>query len=319
MLHTLAFIDGVAFDPFFRGLLSVLVGVVVLIGGTYLLVATNSGFRTGGLISAAGFFGWMFLMGIVWTIYAIGWRGEAESWALKEIQYDYPGEDDGLLFAEDEDVLELGNILETFDIQDGVSSDDPDVAQAEAVQYSRDEVDALDGWRYLATSDPRRGEATAAAEEFLAEEEIFAGSGEYVVLPFGAFNAGGKPLLDPEISEGTSDRNFASQMLARTLHKLDTTFIHFWHPKQLMVVQVQGAVDEPALPGEAPPIPAADADKAVVSVIMERDRGGPFPALFGGQRVTPALFTIFNGILFFVFSWWLHGRDRREAAIRAAA
>ena len=42
-------------DPFFRGLLSVLVGVVVLIGGSYLLVASNSGSRLGGLISAADY------------------------------------------------------------------------------------------------------------------------------------------------------------------------------------------------------------------------------------------------------------------------
>lgn len=322
MIQLVAFIDGVAFDPFFRGLLSVLVGVVVLIGGSYLLLATNSGYRSGGLIAAAGFFGWMFLMGIVWTIYAIGWRGEAESWALEEINFDDPGQDDGLIFAEDPEVVDLGLALETFDVQAGVESEDPDAAQSEAVEFSR-QSDALAGWRYLATSDPRRGEATSSAEEYLAEEEIFESSAEYVVLPFGAYNTGGKPLLDPDIVADDPDKNAWVEVFtdapARILHKLDTTFIHFWHPKETMVVQVQGAVEQAALAGEAPPIPQADPDKAVVSVVMERDRGGPLPALFGGQRVTPALFAIFNGILFAIFAWLLHVRDHREAAIRAAA
>ena len=86
-----------------------------------------------------------------------------------------------------------------------------------------------------------------------------------------------------------------------------------------MIIQVQGALEQPTLPGEPPPVAEADPDRSVVSVVMERDRGGPLPSLFGGTRVTPALFMIFNGILFAIFSWVLHTRDKREAAIRAAA
>lgn len=309
MLSTLAFIDGIGFDPFFRGLLSVLVGVVVMCGGTYLLVATNSGSRVGGLISGAAFFGWMAMMGIIWTIYAIGWSGEAESWALLEINGDNPALDnDGLAFAENEDVAALGADLEDIDIEAaGVSSDDPDIAQAEAVAFNKANPDLFDGWRYLATSDARRGEAVASADVFLAEENVFGSTAEYVPLRFGAFNTGGKPLLkdNPNVFD-------------RVIHKLDTTFIHFWHPQELIVIQVQGALDQPTLPGEAPPVAAADADKSVVTVLMERDRGGPLPALFGGTRVTPALFSIFNGILFFIFCWSLHVRDKRELEIRAA-
>lgn len=323
MIEILGFIDGVGFDPFFRGLLSVMVGVVVLCGSTYLLVASNSGYRAGGLISAAGFFGWMFLMGIVWVIYAIGWVGESETWVLEEILVDDAGEVDGLVFSEDEGVVELGNILESFSLEQGVDSDDPDVAQAEAVQFSRDQADTLEGWRYLATSDPRRGEATATAEEILIAEHIYDSATEYVVLPYGAWNTGGKPLLDPDISEDDPDKGAFTETftdaIPRIIHKFDTTFIHFWHPKETMIIQVQGAIDEPALPGEAPPVAAADPSKSVVSVVMERDRGGPLPALIGGKRFLPTVFTIFNGILFALFCWWLHVRDHKEAAIRAAA
>ena len=103
------------------------------------------------------------------------------------------------------------------------------------------------------------------------------------------------------------------------MHKLDTTFVHFWHPKELIIIQVQGVVDIPALPGEAPPVATPDPEKPIVSVVMERDRGGPLPILFGGTRVTPALFGIFNGIIFGLLVWSMHLRDRREETIRAAA
>ncbi len=115
----LAVFDGIAFDPFFRGLLSVLVGVVVLFGGVYLVIATNSGARTGGLLAAGGLFGWMFLMGIAWMIYGIGWKGEAESWELVEI---HSGD---LVLAEAEEVVDLAIGLESFN-PDASAYEDPD-------------------------------------------------------------------------------------------------------------------------------------------------------------------------------------------------
>lgn len=325
MLSTvsLAFIDGVGFDPFFRGLLSVLVGVVVLIGGSYLLVATNSGSRLGGLITAGQFFGWMFLMGIVWTIYAIGWTGEGESWELAEINVDNPLRDaDGLALAEHERVQELGIALETFDLEAELTSDDPDLRQAEAVEISRANPERLADWRYLAASDAQRGEASAAAEEFLIEESVFGSTAEFVPLTYDAYNTGGKPDLDPDIVEDDPDQSAwvesVTDFPARVWHKFDTTFIHFWHPEELMAIQFQGVVDQPTLPGEAPPIATADPDKATVTVVMTRDRGGPIPALIGGTRFVPFLFTLFNGILFAVVCWVMHIRDRREQSIRAA-
>ncbi len=304
-----AFIGGVAFDPFFRGVLVVLVGVVVLMGSTYLLVSTNTGSRTGGLISAAALFGWMAMMGVFWTIYGIGWKGQGETWSLLEINGDDPVEaNDGLVYSHDKTVIELGESLQSFSISDGPTSDDPDEAQNLAVKYATENAGSLAGWRYLATSNPRRGEAQASADEFLHSHEVFESTADYVPLRFGAYNVGGKPLLmdDPAWYD-------------RALHKLDTTFIHFWHPQEIIIIQVQGAVDVAALPGEAPPVATPDPEKPVISVVMERDRGGPWPNLFGGTRVTPALFGIFNGIIFGLLVWSMHLRDRREEAIRVAA
>jgi len=69
MLNTLLAID---FNPGLRGIVVVLISVVVLIGGTYLVVGTNLGARLGFLVVLASFFGWMMTMGAIWWVYGIG-------------------------------------------------------------------------------------------------------------------------------------------------------------------------------------------------------------------------------------------------------
>ncbi len=317
MIHMLSLIDGLGFDPFIRGLLSVLVGVVVLIGGTYLLVATNSGSRTGGLIAGSALFGWMMLMGIFWTVYGIGWRGTPPTWQLVEI---IPN---SLDVAESPRAQDLGFALDEVSPADGVTSADPDIAQAEAVAYVSGNEREFADWRYLSTSDPTRGEATSFASEYLSEFEIYDSASAYLPLQFGAFNIGGKPLLDPEISANDPTRNQWVETFTdapkRVLHKLDTMTLHAIHTEELMVIQVQGVVDQATLPGEAPPVARVDPEKPVYNVVMKRDRGGPLPWLFGGLRFTPAMFATFNGIMFAVFTYALHVRDKHEAEILANA
>lgn len=338
-----AFIDGIGFDPFFRGLLSVLVAVIVLIGGTYLIIATNTGTRLGFLVSAASLFGWNFLMGIVWTIYGIGWAGQAPTWSLLEINVDDSADvDDGLLFSEIIDVavlaesesgdgLPVGGLADvgfsTEEVLGRVDSSDADafavaennlasaslvgeisdqdLAQEAALVASRDV--ALDEWRYLITSDAIRGEAQASADAFLVEEEVFE-TGGYVAGQFGAFIIDGKPVLDED-----------ANLIDRVGHFFNETFLNPAFSQELIVVQVQGAIAQPTLPGQPPPVVTVDSDAPLVSVIMERDRGGPIPALFSGLRFTPAMFTVFNGLIFAALAWNMHVRDQREAEIRAAA
>ena len=305
----LSFLEGVGFDPFFRGLLSVLVGVVVLIGGTYLIIATNTGARTGFLIAGCAFFGWMALMGIFWTIYGIGWRGDAPTWGLIEIARDDPSvSEDGLIDAEHDRVYDLGVALERFDLTDSIEAEDPDLRQDEAYVISQANQDSLNDWRFLQASNAIRGEAQSSADVYLQEEGVFEGTAEYLPLAFGGYTTGGKPVLkdDPGI-------------LDRVGHKLGSIFIHPFHSEELMAVQVQGVVSEATLPGQAPPVAAVDESLPTYTVIMNRERGGPFPWLFGGLRFVPAMFAIFNGILFALFVWATHNRDKREMAIRAQA
>lgn len=297
-----AFVGGLEFDIFFRGLLSVLVGVVVLIGGTYLIVATNTGSRTGGLIAFGGLFGWMFLMGIVWTVYGIGWVGEAQSWSLKEVS---TGD---LELAEDVDVSELGVALgRSNDFFRSVSGDDADTRQRNALQFAEDNQELLNDWEYLVASNPRRGDAQSAAEEFLIEEGIFESTNEYIPLQFGGFALGGKPQGE----EGDS--------LVTQFRKKAQSILNPVHGTELVAIQVQEVLPQPTLPGQAPPIPVADESAEVITVIVERDRGGPIPWIISGTRFVPLAFTIFNGILFAIVAYLMHIRDRREMAIRAAA
>lgn len=299
LMTQLAFIEGIGFDPFFRGFLSVVAITVVLVGGTYLTIATNTGARSGMLISCAGLFGWMFLMGIVWTVYGIGWRGQPPTWELVEINIDDAEDsDDGLLFSEVDMVPQL------HDIDVAVDDPDPDAAQAAALAKSR-KMD-LGDWRYLIAADGIRGEAAASADAYLVEHHIFE-SGEYLPLQFGGFTAGGKPPLEENANQ-----------LDRVVHFFDETFLHPTHPQELMVIQAREIIHKPTFPGQAPPVAEIDPEAPLVSVVMERDRGGPLPSLISGLRFTPFMFTIANGLLFALFAWVLHIRDRHQDEIRAA-
>ena len=74
----------VAWQPEIRGILVVLIMVVVLIGGTYLIIGTNLGARLGFLVAMAGFFGWMMSMALIWWVYGIGLKGNEPSWKPAE-------------------------------------------------------------------------------------------------------------------------------------------------------------------------------------------------------------------------------------------
>jgi len=341
VLTNLAFIDGIGFDPFFRGLSSVIALFLVLVGSTYMIVATNTGVRSGFLLSAAALFGWLFLMGAVWTVYGIGWKGQSPTWNLVEINVDdVEDADDGLAFSEVDDAVGLATSSDGGVLPDGglgqavfdsdqvmgrlgpdadadrasdllsaadsvIEIADQDLSQSAALVASRD-LD-LGGWRYLVTSDGVRGEAQASADAFLVEEGVFEVGG-FLPEQFGAFIIDGKPVLKED-----------ANMFDRVVQTLDETLLHPTFADEFIVVQVRETIDQPTLPGQAPPTATADTDAPLVSVVMLRDRGGPIPALFSGLRFTSAMFTVFTGLIFALLAWNLHVRDLRETQIRAAA
>lgn len=72
----------IGFDPQIRGALVVAVGVIVLFGSIWMILATNQGARLAALISITAFFGWMIIMGGFWWLRGIGFVGDSVSWQV---------------------------------------------------------------------------------------------------------------------------------------------------------------------------------------------------------------------------------------------
>ena len=193
-MQTLNLLAGIAYDPTIRGLLSVGVGVVVLMGSVYLILATNTGNRLGFLLAATGFFGWMAIMGVIWWIYGIGMKGDAPSWQVVEYNANTTSE----AITEKVQDLDLSTLPQG---DDGVDYDlivdlfENDPAQFDALENSLEE--STDGWKFLPASDPARGEAEATVAATLPECSTcnygIQNVADYKVL--GAFEVGGKAGL----------------------------------------------------------------------------------------------------------------------------
>lgn len=313
----------IAWDPEIRNILSVGFGAAVLCGSVYLLVATNTGIRTGLLIALAALFGWMTTMGVVWWIYGIGMKGEEPSWHVEELNYsgsDYSGLADATL----EEAHALTALAELPTAQD-LLEERPELAEEILPpelfeEGAEDELEArlelitigqiieadpgfaeqyeegLDGWDLLPVSDRQRGDASATADAFLGPDGrgLFESSSDYLLRD--VFSIGGKP-------ERSDD-----SLLGRAAHKL-STIVKFRHPEHFAVVQVQAVEPVEDTPGEAPPPPVLDDDAPVISVIMVRD--------LGDKRFPAAMTTLSCGALFILFAWMLHRRDAVIARVRA--
>jgi hypothetical protein len=315
----------IAWNPEIRNILSVGVGVGVLVGSVYLLIATNTGIRSGLLITLTALFGWMATMGVVWWIYGIGMQGAVPSWKPEELNYtgqDFAGLGDASLEqARDLTVLaELPSAQELLEEDPGLAEEilppelfeegaDPAEREARIATISIGQIievepdlaeqyeEALNGWHLLQVSDRQRGDAAATADAFLGPDGrgLFESASGYLVRD--VFSIGGKPQRSDD------------SMFGRVAHKL-STIIKFRHPAHYAVVQIQAVVDVPVVPGEAPPPPALDDDAPVISVVLVRD--------LGDKRFPAAMTTIFSTLLFALFAWMLHRRDAMISKARAA-
>ncbi|UDY33981.1 hypothetical protein [Dermatobacter hominis] len=316
MINLLAAIQ---FDPHIRGILVVLVGVGVLIGSVYLLLATNTGLRNGFLIAMAGLFGWMFSMGAIWWIYGIGLRGKDPSWVAKEINFSRSGEPINDVLEQlprTEDLEDPQQLLSDYladhpDVQEKIEATEGEgfkattltkaVTAAPALKAQVDEE--LNGWRILSETDSRRGEASASADATLIAAQAFGSetaSSSYTVKD--VFFFGGKPGAEPETVKG--ERSTISQVW----HRVQTVF-EPKNPPLYAAVTVQQNAAQVVAPGEAPPPAQINEQADTVTVLMERN--------LGYRRLPSALFTIFTGIIFAVSVWLLHRRDKRAMRERS--
>ena len=156
-------IPGVDFDVFIRGWLVVAVGVLVLMGSVYMLLATNTGARTGLMIALTGLFAWMTIMAVIWWIYGIGLKGPGAHWTVREVNRG------DLATAEFPKAQELGAAL---DAKFGGEAS-PEAIQAFfqqeeiAVGEQGAAVPLVGDWHAMLLTNPARGEAQATVDAFL--------------------------------------------------------------------------------------------------------------------------------------------------------
>jgi hypothetical protein len=162
----------IGWEPELRGLLTVIIGFVILVGSVYGIMATNMGTRLAFLVVLTGLFGWLMLMGAVWWIYGIGLRGPDPSWQA------VPGA--GVL--QDVDALGASGVLDpNADVPD-------DATPTESAEIVRETF--LDqGWVLLDKASPAFGQAQASATELLVEEGAFA-AGQFEIVE--VFDTGGE-------------------------------------------------------------------------------------------------------------------------------
>lgn len=297
-MQTLNLLAGIAYDPTIRGILAVGVGVVVLMGSVYLILGTNTGNRLGFLLAATGFFGWMAIMGAIWWIYGIGMQGQAPSWQVVE----YNAADTSAAITErvqdlDLSVLPQGNDGVDYEGIAETLEEDP-----EAFDAIEDDLEAsTGGWRLLPASDAARGEAEATVSAELPEctacDFGIESPADYTVL--GAFEVGGKAGLPDDPTR--LDRIRTQVVSALTIK----------NPERYAVVQVQKVIEQETVPGEAPPLPEADVDEPIISVVMIRD--------IGDLRFPSAVITVSSLLLFALLCWVLHQRERILESNVAAA
>lgn len=303
-------LGGLAWDPHYRGALTVIAAVAILMGSIYLILYTNVGARLGLLLALGGLFGWMTILGLTWWLAppAIGPRGTLPEWQPIEIVYgdtstaatdeatDLPNacystasvgceqQSDSSTFVDD---VVAANPDLSEDLNEGATLSDVAVLDEEAVSDLE-----LEGWHVVSNADA--GEAQAVAGGLLVEEGIFEDPTGYKVLD--TFEIGGKDERDDD------------DMVSRVAYKFSSA-AQIQHPTKYSVVQVQPVIVQEAVPGEPPPLPEVDPDAQVISVVMVRE--------LGNRRVPPAMVTIASAILLGVTAYALHRRDKLAEANRA--
>jgi hypothetical protein len=224
----------IGWDPELRGLLTVIMGVVVLMGSIYMIMATNMGSRLSFLVTLTGLMGWMALMGATWWIYGIGLKGPEPSWAAM------PGQ----TIIQDVPALRSAGVL--VSLPDGY--EDAPLSEVDELveQQFFDE-----GYIKILAGDAAYGQAQAAATAYIEEDGALA-AGQYEVTE--VFDIGGERY--PLIAGNES---------------LD--FIAFFHKPHYSVVEVSPLVPVRTEPGRAPALAEIDEAGQRQYVYMVRDLG----------------------------------------------
>jgi len=287
----------VSWDPVLTGYLAVIIGIAVLCGSVYLLLATNLGVRLGFLVAWTGLWGWMLLMSIVWWVFGIGWIGSQPGWNVLQVT-------SNLATVLVDEVQQLEDVpvdqpprgwieiaVEEASGDDATEVVDPEIIQAQA--FAADARSAADGHVVCDGADPRRLLAVnsclfSAADQYKTYRVLIRGGERY------------RPLSIPD--------NVVTQYFLPSRGKPHYAVV------QIQPYQPRVEID-PNLFGDdgkiVVPAPQIDENEPVYSVVLVRDHGS--------VRLRPALLTIFSALLFGLGCYHLHRRDQAIWAVREAA
>jgi hypothetical protein len=231
----------VSWDPEIRGIIVVLCMFLTLCGGTYLVIGTNLGARLGVLISVAALFGWMAMMGAVWTVYGIGLKGREPTWKP----------------ATPISIIRDGTLLSNAEVIDGPIKVAAGSSPAEVAATVKKQLEAEE-WVRLDDADPRRGQAAASADDIIQNRAKEFAAGEYVTLS--VYDRGGE--RSPKINDS-----------------LD--FLAFRHAPRYALVELAPLLPQRAEPARAPAKPVIDSSQPHRYLLMIRDLGTKRqPAIF---------------------------------------
>lgn len=278
---------GIAWDPQIRNTLALVVGIGVLMGSVYLVLATNLAARLGFLVVLTAFFGWMIIHGTIWWIYPPGQgpSGRVPAWDVQEIVY---GDLSNSINDKVHQIRPQG--LPYYKKLDDLTPEQVD-------QLSKDQGARLGVWRLLGPSDAAKGEAQTALDAVLVGGTIPGLEDPTTRVYTYAFETGGKPER-----KGDTIWDRVSNRITNTLRVKN--------PPHYAVVQLVPAKKEVTVAGQPPPPPAPDPNAQVISAVLVRD--------IGQRRVPAATITLGSGLIFGVLCAMLHQRDRRAAEHRSA-
>lgn len=260
----------IGWEPELRGLLTVVIAVVILMGSIYMIMATNMGARLAFLVTIAGLSGWMMLMGMVWWIYGIGLRGEDPTWQPVA----------GAAVLQDTEALRSGGVLETLPpVPD-------DATPAEEAAIVGDELLEED-FIMLDPASPASGQAQAEASVLLEEQGAFQ-AGEFVIT--NVYDIGGDRY--PKIEAG--------KIPGLDNDSLD--FFAFFHEPHYVVAEAAPFEQVRPEAGRAPVTPRIDEIRQRQYVYMVRD--------LGTRRQPAVVLTFGGGAIFLTLCWLLHRRER---------
>lgn len=276
-------LGALSWDPQIRGALIVVTSFVILPGSVYLLLATNTGAKLGFLLAAAGFTGWMAIMGWVWVVYGIGLKGEQPAWHVQEVI--------------------------TGDVSENGTTEEVDRFPV--------------GWRELRTGDAILGDASAEADTVLAPgsdgghgsdgagaapvQPVFDSLEDYTRVAGYAKGGDNYWLPGGGLASETSRGNPGTNPVSKVIERIKRGPFHAPH---YAVIQVRPVIEQPTLTG-APPAPVADPAKPAVSVVMVRD--------LGSLRLPSLMIAVSMSIVFGLVCNALHRRDKEIMAARASA